>query len=96
MIKRIVKMSFRPDAIDAFKNIFETNWQHIKSFQGCSHVELLQDKQNPSLFFTYSLWESEDFLNAYRNSDLFEKVWGATKLLFNDKPQAFSLNEIVF
>lgn len=51
MIKRIVKMSFKPESIEVFKTIFETNWQRIKGFDGCTHVELLQDENNPSVFF---------------------------------------------
>ncbi|PBQ31247.1 antibiotic biosynthesis monooxygenase [Sphingobacteriaceae bacterium] len=96
MIKRIVKMSFDPEKIEEFKSIFENNWQYIKGFEGCNHVELLQDKNTPTIFFTFSLWKSEEHLNAYRHSELFEKVWGATKILFNDKPSAWSLNELDF
>ena len=88
-------MSFKPEKIEDFKSIFKTNWQHIKGFEGCSHVELLQDENNPSIFFTYSLWQSENHLNAYRDSELFGRVWGATKILFNDKPQAWSVREIL-
>lgn len=89
-------MSFSFDNIEEFKNIFESNWQKIKGFEGCSHVELLQDKNNPSIFFTYSLWQSEEHLNAYRHSELFEKVWAATKILFNNKPEAWTVNELKF
>jgi quinol monooxygenase YgiN len=96
MIKRIVKMSFMPEKVDDFKAIFKNNWQYIKGFKGCHHVELLQDKKNTNVFFTYSMWESEEHLNAYRDSELFSKVWGATKLLFNDKPQAWSVNQLDF
>lgn len=96
MIKRIVKMSFQPDKVDEFKNIFGSNWQLIKGFEGCSHVELLQDENSPNIFFTYSLWQSEDHLNAYRNSELFNQVWSKTKILFNDKPQAWSVKQIEF
>ena len=96
MIKRIVKMSFQPEKIEEFKLIFKNNWQHIKGFEGCTHVELLQDENNPSIFFTYSLWLIEQAVNNYRDSELFAKVWGATKVLFNDKPQAWSVKEVVF
>lgn len=89
-------MSFKPDGVESFKKIFETNWKFIKGFEGCSHVELLQDENSPNIFFTYSLWQSEQHLDAYRNSDLFAKVWGATKLLFNDKPQAWTVKEVHF
>lgn len=96
MIKRIVKMSFEPHKIDTFKAIFKSNSKHIKSFPGCSHVELLQDQNNPSIFFTYSLWENEDCVENYRQSELFTNVWAATKVLFNDKPQAWTVKEIDF
>jgi len=96
MIKRIVKMSFQPDKVEDFKNIFKANWQFIKNFEGCTHVELLQDENNPSVFFTYSLWDNAASVEKYRQSELFEKVWGATKVLFNDKPLAWTVKEIKF
>jgi quinol monooxygenase YgiN len=96
MIKRIVKMSFRPEETEAFKNIYRENWQYIKGFEGCSHVELLQSAAEPNIFFTYSHWQSESHLEAYRRSELFGRVWTATKALFNDRPQAWTVNEIRF
>lgn len=95
MIKRIVKMGFKPEHIEDFKLIFKNNWQHIKGFKGCQHVELLQDKNNPSVFFTYSLWDSEESIENYRNSELFNNVWSATKVLFNTKPEAWSVEEVL-
>lgn len=96
MIKRIVKMSFRPDKVEAFKDIFGANWQAIKGFDGCEHVELLQDESNPAVFFTYSLWQSEEYLNRYRHSELFKRVWGATRVLFSEKAEAWSVKELKF
>lgn len=96
MIKRIVKMSFQPDKVEDFKTIFRTNWKLIAGFEGCSHVELLQDKIHPNVFFTYSIWENETYLNAYRDSELFDGVWSKTKVLFNEKPQAWSVDELKF
>jgi quinol monooxygenase YgiN len=96
MIKRIVKMSFQPDKVNDFKAVFEQNWTRIASFKGCSHVELLQVKDQPNVFFTYSIWDNEGSLNAYRDSELFANVWGRTKVLFNDKPQAWSVDELKF
>ncbi len=96
MIKRIVKMSFRPEKIEEFKNIFKSNWQRIKGFEGCLHVELLQDENNPSIFFTYSLWKDEASVENYRQSELFAGVWASTKILFNDKPQAWTVKQLEF
>jgi heme-degrading monooxygenase HmoA len=95
MIKRLVKMSFQEEKIETFKTIFKNNWQYIKNFEGCSHVELLQDENNPHVFFTYSLWSSEEALNNYRASELFKNVWGSTKILFNDKPLAWTVKIVL-
>jgi quinol monooxygenase YgiN len=89
-------MSFVPEKVEEFKAIFKNNWRSIKTFEGCHHVELLQDGSDPGIFFTFSSWQSEEHLDAYRNSELFKRVWGATKILFNDKPQAWSLTELEF
>ena len=96
MIKRIVKMSFETQHIDAFKNIFKNSRDAIKSFNGCEHLELLQDELHANIFFTYSIWQSEDHLNTYRQSELFERVWTSTKKLFNDKPQAWTVRLVSF
>jgi heme-degrading monooxygenase HmoA len=91
MIIRIVKMSFAPEKTDEFLRIFDSSKQQIRSFEGCRHLELLNDADQKNIFFTYSYWESENDLNNYRNSPLFKGVWAGTKLLFNEKPEAWSL-----
>ena len=92
MIRRIVKMTFEPDKVEEFKTIYRTNWRHIRGFEGCDHVELLQDINDSRIFFTYSHWHSEQDLENYRNSELFKRVWSATKVLFSERPQAWSLS----
>ena len=96
MIKRIVKMSFELEKVEKFKSIYELNWHKIIGFEGCLHVELLQDPSSPSIFFTYSNWESEKHLNNYRDSIVFKTVWASTKVLFNEKPEAWTLNVLEF
>ncbi len=94
MIKRIVKLTFREEEIATFLKIFDESKQLIKSFEGCKHLELLQSIQQPNVFFTYSFWESEAALNTYRHSELFQKTWSRTKVLFKEKPEAWSVNSI--
>jgi len=91
MIKRIVKMSFQPDQLEAFKTIFEQNKHRIAAFEGCQHVELLQDINNPCIFFTYSLWDNADYLELYRQSEIFAEIWVKTKRLFSQRAEAWSL-----
>ena len=94
MVKRIVKLTFQENKIDDFLNIFETSKSRIINFPGCQHVELLQDKDQPTIFFTFSIWDSEEALENYRNSQLFKNTWKKTKALFSDKPAAWTVDLI--
>lgn len=87
-------MTFRPEAVEDFKALFETKKELIAGMEGCSYVELLQDADNPCIFFTYSLWDHPDYLEAYRHSDLFKEVWAKTKVLFDAKPEAWSTETV--
>ena len=95
MFVRIVKMSFHSKHIPAFQEIFEEKKDFIRGAKGCNLLELYQDKTNPEIFFTYSYWEQEQDLENYRNSDLFKNVWAKTKVLFNDRPLAWSVDKKV-
>ncbi len=94
MIIRIVKLTFDPDKVNDFIKVFNDTQATIKNFEGCTHLELLNDITDSNVFFTYSYWEDERFLNAYRDSDFFKSVWQRTKVLFNDKPQAWSVKRV--
>lgn len=94
MIVRIVKMTFNPKEVQSFLTLFNENKNKIAGFEGCSHLELLNDINTPGIFFTYSYWQDENCLEAYRNSDLFKGVWQATKKLFADKPEAWTVKKV--
>ena len=95
MFVRIVKMSFHEENISAFLENFELIKIHIRNAPGNRFLELYQDKNNPSILFTYSYWETEADLENYRKSELFDEVWTFTKKLFNDKPEAWSVDKLV-
>ena len=94
MIKRFVKMTFKPEHVEDFKELFSNTKDLIAAAEGCKHLELLQDSHNETIFFTFSIWEDPSYLEQYRNSDLFLSTWAKTKVLFNDKPEAWSLKGI--
>ncbi len=87
-------MSFHEENIPQFLENFDLMQHKIRNAQGNRYLKLYQDKNNSSIFFTYSHWETEEDLENYRQSELFYGVWNFTKKLFNDKPEAWSLNEL--
>lgn len=94
MLVRIVRMTFKPDSVSDFLENFEKNKGFIRNSPGCHHLELWQDENEKNIFLTHSHWESEAYLNQYRDSELFKTVWSFTKKLFSEKPIAFSSKKI--
>lgn len=90
MIHRIVTMTFREDEIDSFLEVFDASKNHIRNFPGCLGLTLLQTTNKPFQMSTFSIWENEEALDAYRHSELFKGTWAKTKILFAEKPVAFS------
>ena len=93
MIVRLVKMTFRPEAVPLFEDLFHQHHQAIRHFPGCRHLELLRDGH---VFFTYSHWEKAQDLENYRHSPLFQEVWPATKALFAAAEEAWSTEQCYY
>ena len=94
MVKRFVKLTFTPSSVELFKAIFAEKKVFIEAFSGCKGVELLQSKADERVFFTLSLWEREEDLEAYRVSLLFNETWAAVKPHFDAKPDAWTLEVV--
>ena len=92
MIVRLVKMTFRPEEVGRFQELFQ-GWRHrIIAFPGCRELDLLHDMREPAVFFTRSEWNSPEDLEAYRGSEVFAEVWPAVKSLFAARAEAWSLH----
>lgn len=91
---RIVKMEFSPEKVAEFLTYFESIKELIRNQEGCQHLELLQDRHQQNIIFTYSHWVEESYLNQYRGSELFKEVWANTKKYFIAKPLAWSVDSL--
>lgn len=94
MITRIVRLHFQEDKLETFRSIFQNSYPRIRDFPGCHKLELMRDPKDPTVLYTFSLWESDEHLQAYRKSELFGSVWPRTKALFAGKPEAFSMERV--
>jgi heme-degrading monooxygenase HmoA len=93
MIIRIVKMTFQEESLSHFLELFASREAAIRAFEGCEHLELWQDRHDSRICFTCSHWISEEALQAYRQSELFKETWQQTKVLFADKPEAWTVEK---
>ena len=85
-------MTFKDDFSNTFAEFAQTIKPKIEAVEGCLQLQMLRDAENPNIFFTYSKWESENHLNAYRKSELFGQVWPKTKTWFAEKPETWTVN----
>ncbi|MCC6385589.1 MAG: antibiotic biosynthesis monooxygenase [Bacteroidia bacterium] len=95
MIIRIVKLPVQPEKVKEFLSHFEQAKEKIRSFDGCLHLQLLNDLNPPFEFFTLSHWKSEEHLKNYQQSELFKETWARVKPLFNGKPEAWSTSKLI-
>ena len=93
MITRIVKMEFREEEVENFKKLIQPFQDEIKKFEGCQSVTIMNDKNVPTRFFSYSTWLTEDHLDAYRNSELFKTTWAKAKSMFATNAQAWTVED---
>ncbi len=63
----------------------------IEQMPGCLSLHLFHDTNHKTALITYSCWQSEDDLNAYRQSDLFKNTWKSIKPWLVSKPTAWSM-----
>jgi quinol monooxygenase YgiN len=95
MIIRIVRMHFTDAGVEEFLDVFNKNKTAIRNFPGCTHLELLKDASDRTIYTTLSHWQDEASLEDYRKSELFGAVWGRVKTLFAERTQAFSLKKFI-
>jgi heme oxygenase (mycobilin-producing) len=89
-IHRVVKMTFKPDNLKDFLLVFEESKDKIRARSGCLSLQLIQDIERPNILSTSSIWESQNDLEDYRNSELFIETWRKTKIHFEEKAEAKS------
>lgn len=93
MITRIVKLRFRPETATEFASIFTDKKDLLMQSAGCLSLHLFCDNRDPYTYFTISTWQSEVYLESYRQSALFKEVWAQVKPLFAEKAEAWTLEE---
>lgn len=95
MIIRIVKLTMQQENIETFKSYFPTVSKTIREQDGCNLLQAWQDIHQPTIFFTYSIWNSEEDLNNYRDSAFFIQFWKTVKPWFGAKAEVWSFDKLI-
>lgn len=87
-------MHFHKQYAQTFESLFSLYSSQIAGFKGCLSLTMLKAVDIENVYFTYSVWESENDLNEYRQSKLFQEVWPQTKVLFQSPAEAWSCQSL--
>ena len=91
MIYRIVKLKFARREMQTIKPLFTAVAPKVRGTDGCTYLEILYDLRDSGKVMTYSRWESEAHLEAYRESEIFRSFWSKIKPDFIKPAEAWSM-----
>ena len=94
MITRIVKMVIKPEEVSSFVKHREKFTNKIRSFKGCVSHDFLKDKNVNNTFFSYSTWDSEQSIDTFRHSELFQSLKEINNRYYLKAEQAWTVENI--
>ena len=53
MLIRFVRMTFQEDKTEEFQEIFDSSKDKIRAVQGCCHLDLMRDINQPNIYMTH-------------------------------------------
>ena len=64
---RTVEFTTQPGKSAEFVEVMQVALVDTRNFDGCEHIALLVDSEDPNKVFIYEIWESEENHQAYSN-----------------------------
>ena len=94
MIKRVVRLTVKDAAAkEAFQEIYRSRNPYKNGVKGCQDVKVMKDVNEDNVYYTVSLWDRNEDLEAYRQSDYFAETWPMVKAQLSKRAEAFSMTE---
>ncbi|WP_434708434.1 antibiotic biosynthesis monooxygenase [Pseudomonas sp. R1-1] len=73
----ILHAKTRPERAEAFEALFSAYVEPSRAEPGCIEYHMLRDKEDPTLFIFYEIWESQAHLDEHSNlphmKDFFDR-----------------------
>lgn len=63
----ILHAKTRPEKAESFEAFFRAYVEPSRAEPGCIEYHMLRDKEDPSLFIFYEIWESQAHLDVHSN-----------------------------
>lgn len=92
MLWRWVEIRAYPERADIVCSLLAEQAEKVRSFSGCLFLSLYRGEDTD--FYSLSLWESAEALEAYRQSEVFKSFWSLIKKHFRAPAKAVSFEKI--
>ena len=69
----IVKILIKEENIEDFKKISFYNSENSRREPGCLRFDVLQSEENPSLFYLYEIYKSDEDIAHHRTTEHYQK-----------------------
>ncbi|OFX61669.1 MAG: hypothetical protein A2046_04560 [Bacteroidetes bacterium GWA2_30_7] len=93
MIVRIVKMQVNESNKVLFKQTLKDYQPLLKKQKGCMQIDMLNDKKIKDIYYSYTIWDNEENLKKYKNSDFYKELSSKVLPLCEKEPQAWTVDE---
>lgn len=86
-IVRLIYVTVNPDQVAAAENVWKTQCAPLMIQQpGCLSEKMLKCIDDLGEYISYSEWESQEQIDAYRKSEAHEQVKDHTRKLRGERP----------
>lgn len=82
-------MKIKEHCLSDFINFISATNEKILETEGCKQLELLRDKEDPTVFFIYQFWDSEKSLSKYHRSEFYGRYKEQINSFFEENEQAW-------
>jgi len=94
MITRITKFKIEKASSKDFEVFMKTIKDEIISIEGCRHFDILKDKDDENNLFMFMIWKDDDYLEAFRKSDLNKLVVTKLKDFSTKEPSSWTVETV--
>lgn len=94
MITRITKFQVKPELSEEFESFVHQFKDELMSTEGCRHFDILKDKENNKQLFMFMIWQEDDFLDQFRQSDLNKLLVGKLNYFSEKEPSSWTVETV--
>lgn len=87
-------MTVKEQYIDSFRKRVPVISNEVRRVSGCMHNDIFRDRNNDNIFYSYTIWSSEEDIERYLKSMYYKEIWGDIWDYFKKEPMAWKIDNM--